>query len=317
MRVFAVGAAGYIGGIVVEVLLDRGHEVVVFDNLSTGHREAVDSRAQFCFGELDDNDRLLPTMNEFQPEAVMHFASHALVGESMEFPLKYFGNVSNGICLLDAMQRSGCNKIIFSSSCAIFGVAENGMPISESHPKNPVNPYGESKLMFEKILHWTAELKGLHQCSLRYFNAAGASKERGEVHFSETHIIPNILAAVSGRKEYVEVYGRGDCVRDYIHVLDLADAHVKALESRTEGGLNLGTGKGHSVMDLIDSVVRVTSKHPVIKQMPPRAGDPPVLVADPSLAEKTLGWKATRDLDEMVRSAWDWMILHPNGYNPS
>lgn len=314
MKIFATGAAGFIGSVTVKELLNRGHQVLVFDDLSTGHRQAVDSRAEFYCGELGDPNHILPAMRTFQPDAVMHFASLALVGESMEYPLKYFRNVSNGIALLDAMQWSGCDRIVFSSSCAIFGNAENGMPIAEDHPKNPINPYGESKLMFEKVLNWLAERKGLRQCSLRYFNAAGATECFGEDHDPETHLIPNVLTAASGKRSHVEIYGKGDCVRDYIHVLDLADAHVMALESGVEGGFNLGTGKGSSVNDVIASVIRVTGKHPVIKKMPARAGDPPTLVANPALFGRRLGWKATRDLDEMVRSAWDWSLRNPNGY---
>ena len=315
MRVLVTGGAGYIGSICVKELLDRGHEVDVFDNLSEGNLAAVDKRAHFYRGDLRIGYSIKNQMERYLFDAVIHFASLALVSESMKHPMDYFANnIQGGIELLGAMLTCKCNRIIFSSSCAIFGDAENNLPIGENHPCFPINPYGESKLVVEKMLRWNKNAGWLKPCSLRYFNAAGASETHGEAHRVETHLIPNILLAAARKKAYVEVYGGGQCVRDYIHVLDLVDAHIRVLESGVEGAYNLGTGYGLSVNDVISVARDVTGVDIPVKYMPHREGDPAVLVANSSLAKKELGWKAQRGIEEMVKSAWDWMLKNPNGY---
>src|SRR6266436_6439137 len=235
MKVLVVGGAGYIGSICTEILLNEGHEAAVFDNLDEGHRRAVDSRAKFIEGDLADRKKIETALSRICPDAVMHFAANALVAESMRDPSKYFrSNICNGLNLLDAMVATGVQRIVFSSTCAIFGLPER-VPIEETTPARPINPYGESKLAFEKILHWYDQIHGLKFVSLRYFNAAGATEHFGEDHRQETHLIPNVLKVALGRKPNVEIYGTdyetpdGTCVRDYIHIVDLARAHILAL----------------------------------------------------------------------------------------
>src|SRR6266403_5555195 len=259
MKIFVVGGAGYIGSVCAESLLNEGHEVAIFDNLSEGHRQAVDSRANFIQGELADRRQIDSAISSSRPDAVMHFAANALVGESMQNPSKYFrNNVANGLNLLDAMISAGVAKIIFSSTCAIFGPPER-VPIDETMPPRPINPYGESKLAFEKILRWYGEIHGLKFVSLRYFNAAGASAKFGEDQRGETHLIPNVLKVALGRKPNVEIFGTdyetpdGTCVRDYIHILDLARAHILALGAPSSAFYNLGTGGGSSVREVIEA----------------------------------------------------------------
>ena len=234
MKVLVVGGAGYIGSVCAELLLTEGHTVGIFDNLTEGHRRAVDSRAQFTEGDLADCDRIQSTLADFQPEAVMHFAASALVGESMANPSKYFrNNIGNGLNLLDAMVATGPRQLVFSSTCAIFGPPKR-LPIDETLPPHPINPYGESKLAFEKILRWYGEIHGLRFVALRYFNAAGASENLGEEHRLETHLIPNVLKVALGQKPHADIYGTdydtpdGTCIRDYVHILDLARAHILA-----------------------------------------------------------------------------------------
>src|ERR1700726_4827544 len=250
MKILVVGGAGYIGSICAELLLDEGHRVSIFDNLSEGHRAAIDSRASFTEGDLQDRQLIEKMLSEQKPDAVMHFAANALVGESMQNPSKYFrNNVANGLNLLDAMVAAGVRKIIFSSTCAIFGPPEK-LPIDETTPKQPINPYGESKLAFEKILRWYDQIHGVRFVSLRYFNAAGASANFGEDHRCETHLIPNVLKVALGEKANVEIFGTdyetpdGTCIRDYIHIIDLARAHMLALGSSKSEFYNLGTGGG-------------------------------------------------------------------------
>src|SRR6202045_3032888 len=258
MRILVVGGAGYIGSVCSELLLDEGHGVSIFDNLSEGHRRALDPRAEFVEGDLGDRQSIEQTLAKQRPDAVMHFAANALVGESMQNPSKYFrNNIANGINLLDAIVAKGVNQLVFSSTCAIFGPPDR-VPIDESQPARPINPYGESKLAFEKILRWYGEIHGLKFVSLRYFNAAGASTKFGEDHRVETHLIPNVLKAALGEKRHVEIFGTdyetpdGTCVRDYIHILDLARAHILALNSDKSDFYNLGTGGGASVREVID-----------------------------------------------------------------
>lgn len=321
MKIFVTGGAGYIGSICVEEMLNRGHEVAVFDNLTEGHRAALDPRATFYEADLADRDAVERAVREAAPDAAMHFAANALVGESMTNPSKYFrNNVANGVNLLDALVACGVKKFVFSSTCATFGIPAR-MPIDESLPQNPVNPYGESKLMFEKVLRWYDEIHGLRFTALRYFNAAGASEKFGEDHRIETHLIPNVLKVALGQKEAVDIYGTdyetpdGTCIRDYIHILDLADAHIRALDRKESGFYNLGTGGGSSVKEVVDCCRRVTGKPIAVVEKPRRPGDPPRLIAGSDKIRRELGWEPRfQSLDVIVKSAWDWHQRHPGGY---
>src|SRR4030095_1276458 len=266
MKILVVGGAGYIGSICTQLLLDEGHETAVFDNLGEGHRRAVDSRANFIQGDLADRKQIEAALSGTRPDAVMHFAASALVGESMRDPSKYFrNNISNGLNLLDAMVATRVRRLVFSSTCAIFGPPER-VPIEETAPARPINPYGESKLAFENILRWYGEIHGLKFVSLRYFNAAGASVNFGEDHRVETHLIPNVLKVALGQKPHVEIYGTdyktpdGTCIRDYIHILDLSRAHILALGAKESAFYNLGTGGGASVREVIDICREVTGR---------------------------------------------------------
>ena len=323
--VLVTGGAGYIGSIAVEQLLDAGHKVIVYDNLIKGHRGAVDPRAHFVDGHIADQALLEVTMREHGVRAVMHFAAHSLVGESMEDPAKYFeNNVVASLRLVEAMQRTGADLFVFSSSAATFGVPEADI-IREDAPQDPINPYGESKLMFERMLRWFDELKGLRYVSLRYFNAAGASEKYGEVHDPETHIIPIVLQVALGQRPYVQIYGDdyptpdGTAIRDYIHVVDLAQAHLLALDwlmaDGESGAFNLGNGEGFSVAQVIETARQVTG-HPIPAQVGPRRpGDPPVLVASSEGIVTKLGWKPRYpQLAEIIKTAWDWHRRHPLGY---
>ena len=321
MKVFVTGGAGYIGSICVEQLLDAGHDVVVFDNLSEGHRSAVDERAMFIEGCLSDRETILNAVGSNQPEAIMHFAANALVGESMANPSKYFrNNVANGINLLEAAVEGGVRKFVFSSTCATFGVPET-MPMTEALPQNPINPYGESKLIFEKLLRWYQELHGLEFVALRYFNAAGASEKFGEHHRIETHLIPNVLKVALGQSKECKIFGTdyptpdGTCVRDYIHIIDLAQAHMLAMEPGKNGYYNLGNGEGYSVRQVIETCERVSGKPIPAIEEPRRPGAPPRLVAGAQKAIDELGWKPQfASLDQIVESAWRWHQANPNGY---
>ncbi|MDQ3198128.1 MAG: UDP-glucose 4-epimerase GalE [Verrucomicrobiota bacterium] len=321
MKIFVVGGAGYIGSICVELLLDEGHEVIVFDNLTEGHRLAVDERAAFIGGDLARREEISRALQETKPEAVMHFAANALVGESMQNPSKYFrNNVASGINLLDAMLEAGVNRIVFSSTCATFGPPER-VPIDETLPQRPINPYGESKLMFEKILRWYDEIHGLKFVALRYFNAAGATEKFGEDHRVETHLIPNVLKVALGQKPQVEIYGTdyetpdGTCIRDYIHILDLSRAHILALGARESAFYNLGTGGGASVREVIDICREVTGKGIPVVEKPRRPGDPPRLIAASARIKEELGWTPKfENLRAIIESAWRWHLKFPNGY---
>ncbi len=321
MRVLVTGGAGYIGGVTVRRLLEDGHEVAIFDNLETGHREAVDPRATFFAGDLRREEDIEQTVARCTPEAVLHFAAYALVGESCEHPGRYFrNNVQGGLNLVEAMRRHAVRRIVFSSTCATYGQPET-LPIAETTPQVPTNPYGQSKRMFEQILEWYARCHGFEPVCLRYFNACGASGELGEDHDPETHLIPNVLKVALGQTPSVTVFGDdydtldGTCVRDYIHVEDLAEAHRLALLSSFSGALNLGTGRGFSVREILDAARTVTGHVLPAVFGPRRAGDPATLVADPSAAERILGWRARfRDPAEIIATAWRWHREHPRGY---
>src|SRR3989440_398355 len=321
MKILVVGGAGYIGSVCAELLLDEGHSVAIFDNLSEGHRAAIDSRAEFFEADLQDRQSIEEALRKQKPDAVMHFAANALVGESMQNPSKYFrNNIANGLNLLDAMVSAGIGKIIFSSTCAIFGPPER-VPIDETMAMRPINPYGESKLAFEKILRWYDEIHGLKFIALRYFNAAGASAKFGEDHRVETHLIPNVLKVALGEKPAVEIFGTdyetpdGTCIRDYIHIIDLARAHILALNSDKSDFYNLGTGGGASVREVIDSCRKITGRKIDIVEKPRRPGDPPRLIASSEKIKRELGWKPQfQSLDAIIESAWKWHQKFPRGY---
>ena len=321
MHIFVTGGAGYIGSICVEQLLDVGHTVTVFDNLTEGHRRAVDPRANLISGDLQERCSIEDALEAAKPDAVMHLAANALVGESMTNPSKYFrNNFYGGLNLLDAMVAVGCKRLVFSSTCATFGVPDK-VPIDETAPQRPINPYGESKLQFEKVLRWYDEIHGLKFVALRYFNAAGASERFGEDHRIETHLIPNILKVALGQKSHVEIFGTdyptpdGSCIRDYIHVLDLAQAHMLALNAPQSAYYNLGTGGGTSVREVIAACENISGKSIAVVEKPRRAGDPPRLIAGSDKVRAELGWKPNfQDIETIVASAWKWHLANPNGY---
>lgn len=322
MRILVVGGAGYIGSHMVKMLLDAGQSVVTLDNLANGHRDAV-LGGEFVLGDLDDTALLDGLFRSHNFDAVMHFASFIQVGESVKEPAKYYrNNVACTLNLLDAMVTHGVRKFIFSSTAAIFG-EPCYTPIDEAHPREPINPYGRSKLMVEQVLADYDLAYGLKSVCLRYFNAAGADPDGrlGERHDPETHLIPLVLQAASGRRESISVYGDnyatpdGSCIRDYIHVTDLCEAHFLALEylfnRNSSAAYNLGNGRGFSVHEVIDSARRVTGKTINVVRESRRDGDPAVLVADSSLAREVLGWKPKySDLDAIVGHAWRWEQSH-------
>ena len=321
MRIFVTGGAGYIGSVCSELLLNEGHEVAIFDNLIEGHRRAVDSRAQFIQGDLADRDQIERALSNTRPDAVMHFAAYALVPESMRDPSKYFrNNVSNGLNLLDAMLTTGVQRIIFSSTCALFGPPDR-VPIDETAPARPANPYGESKLAFEKILRWYDQVHGLKFVCLRYFNAAGATEDLGEDHRPETHLIPNVLKVALVQRPSLEIYGTdyetpdGTCIRDYIHIVDLAHAHILALGATASGFYNLGTGGGSSVKEVIAACRKITGRQIDTIEKPRRPGDPPRLIASSEKIKKELGWQPQfQSLDVIIETAWAWHQKFPDGY---
>jgi UDP-glucose 4-epimerase len=324
MRVLVTGGAGYIGSVVAEELLEDGHEVVVYDNLSKGDRASVQPGAKFVHADLLDGERLRRTLGEERIEAVIHMAADSLVGESVLHPAKYYqSNVVAGLTLLDAMRDQGVRRLVFSSTAAVYGEPAK-QPIEETDPTNPTNPYGETKLALEHALSWYEKAYDLHYASLRYFNAAGASERCGEAHEPETHLIPAVLQAATGRRSFVEIYGDdyptrdGTCVRDYIHVLDLARAHILALNILDERSAvyNLGCGgDGYSVREVIDVAREVTARDIPVRLSPRRAGDPAVLIASSARIKRELGWMPERqDLRTIIASAWKWMQSHPRGY---
>ena len=321
MKILLTGGSGYIGSVTTELLCDDGHAVTVFDNLERGHVEAVDPRARLIVGDLREPQPIRDAMRDLKPDAVVHFAAYALVGESMQEPLKYFeNNVGGGLHLLDAMLRTGVKKIIFSSTCATYGQPDV-LPMTEALPQRPTNPYGESKLMFETALRWEQARRGIQPTFLRYFNACGATEKYGEDHEPETHLIPNVLKVALGQAPAVPVFGDdydtpdGTCIRDYIHIVDLARAHILALEKDVSGPFNLGTGTGFSVQQVIETCRAVTG-HPIPADVSPRRpGDPAGLVAGADKAKDVLGWKPRYpDLKTIVQHAWNWHRAHPRGY---
>jgi len=321
MNLFVTGGAGYIGSVFVEEAIDAGHHVFVFDNLAEGHRGAVDGRAEFIQGDLADETQLHEAVKRSGAEAIVHFAANALVGESMTNPGKYFSNnVGNGVKLLNAAVAAGVRKFVFSSTCATYGPPER-VPITEDTPQRPINPYGESKLMFEKILGWYQQLHGLDFVAFRYFNAAGAGRKFGEHHRIETHLIPNVLKVALGQAPHCEIYGTdyptpdGTCIRDYIHIADLAQAHMLALKPGARGYYNLGNGDGSSVREVIQTCERISGTTIKAIEKPRRPGDPPRLVAAADKAKRELNWQPRfAKLEQIVSSAWEWHRKNPQGY---
>lgn len=320
MKILITGGAGYIGSVVVEECIRAGHDAVVFDNLSKGHRESVAPEAVFIEGELMDTAHVRAVLRENRIEAVIHMAASSLVGESVQQPGKYYqNNVVAGLSLLDAMRDEGVKKIVFSSTAAVYGEPEK-YPIEENFALQPTNPYGETKLAFEKALRWYENAHGIRYASLRYFNAAGASERFGELHDPETHLIPLILQAIEGKIPALSVMGDdyptrdGTCVRDYIHVIDLARAHVLALNILDERSAiyNLGCGgDGYTVREVIEAAQDVTGKEVPFKIAPRRAGDPAVLIASSEKIKTELGWQPEfQDLRKIIDSAWRWLQNH-------
>lgn len=321
MRIFVTGGAGYIGSVCTEQLLNEGHEVAIFDNLSEGHRRAVDPRARFIEGDLAHREQIETALATARSDAVVHFAANALVGESMHNPSKYFrNNVSNGLNLLDAMIAAGVRRMVFSSTCAIFGPPDR-LPIDETALPRPISPYGESKLTFEKILRWYDEIYGVKFVCLRYFNASGATEKFGEDHRPETHLIPAVLKVALGQRSNLEIYGTdyetpdGTCIRDYIHIVDLAQAHILALGTTASGFYNLGTGGGSSVREVITACRKITGRKIDTIEKPRRPGDPARLIASSEKIKRELGWQPQfQSLDAIIDSAWKWHQKFPNGY---
>jgi UDP-glucose 4-epimerase len=324
MRVLVTGGAGYIGSVVTEELIRDGHEAVVYDSLYKGHRAAVVEGAQFVEADLMNVELLRRTLEDHRIEAVIHMAADSLVGESVENPAKYYrNNVIAGLALLDAMRGAEVKRLVFSSTAATYGEPAK-QPIEETDPTAPTNPYGETKLAFERALAWYENAHGLHYASLRYFNAAGATRLCGESHDPETHLIPIVLQAAAGKRPHVTIFGDdyqtrdGTCVRDYIHVVDLARAHILALNILDERSAiyNLGCGgDGYSVREVIETAKAVTGRDIPVQMGPRRAGDPAVLIASSDRIKSELGWQPTlQDLKVIIESAWSWMQEHPNGY---
>jgi UDP-glucose 4-epimerase len=325
MNILVTGGAGYVGSHAARFLDRAGHEVWIYDNLSQGHRGAV-LPGRLIEGDLADGNELRSVLRARRIEAVMHFAANALVGESVENPAKYYrNNVVGALNLLDAMRDADVRRIVFSSTTAVYGAPER-VPIVEDEPKQPINPYGFTKLVIERALEDYARAYGIGWAALRYFNAAGASPDGdlGEHHDPESHLIPIVLQVALGQREAITIFGEdyptpdGTCIRDYVHVDDLADAHLRALDRLQPGEglkLNLGTGRGHSVREIIESCRRVTGQPIPERSGERRAGDPPELVADSSRAQSLLGWRPRyTELDDIVATAWKWHKSHPDGY---
>ena len=327
MAILICGGAGYIGSHAVHALIEKGEQVVIVDNLQTGHRGALNPKAKFYEGDIRDASVLDKIFTENKVEAVIHFAANSLVGESMEKPLLYFNNNVYGMqVLLEAMVRHGVDKIVFSSTAAVYGEPKR-VPIHENDETCPTNTYGETKLTMEKMMKWVSRANGVRYVSLRYFNAAGALPDGsiGEDHATETHLIPLILQVPTGRRDHITVFGDdyptpdGTCLRDYIHVVDLADAHVLALEYLRKGGasdiFNLGNGQGFSVKEMIAAAEKATGRSIKVEIGARRAGDPAQLIASSEKARSVLGWKPQfTDVEQVIGTAWRWHEHHPHGY---
>jgi UDP-glucose 4-epimerase len=327
VKVLVTGGAGYIGSVTTRELIGQGYEVVVFDDLSYGHKQALPKQAKFIKGDLLDRSSIYSALSKEKIEAVVHFAGFIAVGESVKEPLKYVkNNILGGYSLLDSMKELKINKIIFSSSAAVYGDPDS-VPINEDDRLKPTSPYGETKLIFEKFLSWCDAAYGIRSVSLRYFNAAGADlkNDLGEDHDPETHLIPLVLKAALGQREKIEIFGTdydtpdGTCIRDYVHVKDLAVAHVLALkrlkEDKPSSFYNLGSSKGYSVKEVIDICKRITGKNIKVAESPRRAGDPPKLVASSEKIKKELGFKfENSELENIISTAWRWHSKYPNGY---
>jgi UDP-glucose 4-epimerase len=321
MKVLVAGGAGYIGSVTTELLCEEGHEVVVFDNLERGYRPAVDSRAKFIQGDLRYKEDIKSALLAERPDAVIHFAAYIEVGESMKEPMPFFeNNVSGSLNLMNAMVESGCKKLIFSSTCALYGTPER-TPMDENLPQKPESVYGESKLLCEKIFQWGQEIHGIECVFLRYFNASGATEKYGEAHNPESHLIPLVLQVAQGKRDKIYIFGEdyetrdGTCVRDYIHIRDLGQAHILALKPGIAGAFNLGNGDGYTVKEVIDICREVTGHEIPAESQPRRPGDCTALVADAAKARTILGWNPQHaDLKEIVQSAWQWHQAHPDGY---
>lgn len=324
MNILVTGGAGYIGSVTVETLLEHGHNVTVLDNLSTGHREAVHPEANFVLADIADKGMVAYAVQGNKVEAVLHFAASSLVGESMQDPFKYFDNNSvSSLRLLETLLEHGVKKFVLSSTAALFGTPET-LPISEAARVRPGSVYGESKHFIERILYWLHQTEGLSYTALRYFNAAGASGRFGEDHQPETHLIPLVLQVAQGKRDCIAIFGDdyktrdGTCIRDYIHVRDLAKAHVLAVEALGDGearAYNLGNGQGYSVREVIEVCREVTGRPIATELKPRRPGDPAALVADSSLISRELGWQPELpELRAIVSSAWAWHQAHPEGY---
>jgi UDP-glucose 4-epimerase len=323
--ILVTGGAGYIGSVTVELLRARGEQVVVLDNLSRGWHAAVPRDVPFYNGNIGDREVVARITNDHQIEACIHFAAFAFVGESVADPSRYFeNNVEQGIALLDTLLKSGVRRVVFSSTCATYGEPQQ-IPIPESHPQQPTNPYGWSKLFLERILASYDSAHEMRYIALRYFNAAGATERLGEHHQPETHLIPNVLLAAQGKRPAVSVFGNdyptldGTAIRDYVHVADLGTAHIQALEYLRTGGpsecINLGSGLGYSVLEVIETARQVTGQPIAVNIEPRRPGDPSHLVANASKAYAVLGWKpALPQLSSIIRSDWEWRKKHPTGY---
>ncbi len=317
------GGAGYIGSVLAAACLEAGDEVVVYDNLVMGHSEAVPEGARLVVGDVCDFETAAATMRESGAEAVIHMAGFVNPGESMTDPGKYFrNNTCRPVELLEAMVATGVGRILFSSSCAVYGDPITGT-IAEDHPKKPTNAYGESKLLFERMLDWYDRIHGIKHVALRYFNAAGAAPGRGEDHTPESHLIPLVLQAALGQREYVEIYGTdyptpdGTCIRDFIHIEDLTEAHLLALRSLGESSphYNLGNGRGYSVREVIETARKVTGRDIEVRESARRPGDPAALVASSDRIVAELSWQRRHpELEEIIATAWEWHRLHPRGY---
>jgi UDP-glucose 4-epimerase len=324
LKILVTGGAGYIGSVCAEVLIARGFQVIAVDNLSEGHKEAVPPEATFVHADIGDRAQLEKLFTRFEIDAVMHFAGEALVEKSMREPSAFYAaNVGYGVLLIDAMVRHQVKKLVFSSSCAVYGEPKY-LPITEEHPLEPVNSYGKSKMTFERILLDYQSYKSLDSVSLRYFNVAGASSERGEAHRTETHLIPRVLDVALGLRSKAEVCGAdygtsdGTCVRDYVHVLDIAEAHVAALDcfARVVGrSFNVGTGLGYSILEIVNACRKITGHQIPVEFAPRRPGDPSALIASGKALESAIGWKPTHStIEEIVESAWVWRQRFPNAY---